>query len=130
MTVEKVFRGIGVVAAGFIALFFLTVVSYVVWPDVRDYVAPHPFTPENWDQAGYLSLDPEYSRWRMRHSLTRQYELIGMSRAEVEALLGQGDADRDLYYNLGPTGHGIDFGVLELRLNEAGEVEWYEFRGH
>ena len=130
MTVEKVFVGVGAIAASFVALFFLYLLSFAFWPDIRDYVAPQEFTVDHWRQAGYENLDTGYYRWRMRHSLTRKYGLVGMSRAEVEALLGPADPGRTMYYNLGPAGRGIDYGVLELRLNENGVVERLEFRRH
>ncbi len=119
-----------IVAAGVILLVFAGPLAYAFWPDVRDYVAPQHFTPERWEQAEYLNLDNGLYRWRMRHSLMRQHELAGMTRGEVERLLGPGVGGSDLVYGLGPASRGIDFGTLELRLDSAGIVSSYEFRRH
>lgn len=42
----------------------------------------HRFTPERWQEAGAAH------RGKLLQSLLRQYDLVGMSREEVEVLLG------------------------------------------
>ena len=126
-------RGVKVgaaIAARAVLLLLAIPVAYVFWPDVRDYVAPQHFTPERWEQAEHLNLDNGLYRWRMRHSLVRQHDLVGMTRSEVEALLGLSGERGRLVYGLGPASRGIDFGSLELRLDSGGAVSGYEFRRH
>ena len=121
--------GCAAASAVVILAFIVVPLAFVLGDDVVDYLAPQRFTPERWIEA-QRSVDSGLYRWRMRHALVREYDLIGMRREEVEALLGPRHFDerrQQLGYSLGPTRHGINVGVLEIDL-EDGRVVRYSFR--
>ena len=118
-----------VVAAGaLVALYVGGVLVFVGGGDARDFLLPEPFDRECWRTFDHDELGAGCSRWRMRHSLVRQHDLVGMSRSEVEALLGPPSGGQPGYYYMGSTNHGINTGTLELRFDSSGTVTGYELR--
>lgn len=68
----------------------------------------------------------------MRYSLLRKHALVGMNRADLERLLGPGSEPDDgvISYSLGPSERGINYGVLELRLDDDNKVESIRIYDH
>ena len=70
-----------------------------------------PFDPERWEARGLSEGDRKRRRWAMSANLVKRHLELGMTRAEVEALIGPPDADPplaahqdgDLFYMLGST---------------------------
>ena len=78
------------------------------------------------DQEAWLK-EPE-KRQGMMSSLTKKYELKGMTEKEVVNLLGEpaqklDEPSRQYVYYLGRAGLGVDDSLLRLSFNENGEVE-------
>lgn len=69
----------------------------------------------------------------MVDDLISNYDLIGMSKSEIEELLGEAeneDSKSIMSYNLGPCrGFGVDYGVLIVELKN-GQVVGIEKRCH
>uniref|UniRef100_UPI0040490C77 hypothetical protein n=1 Tax=Fulvivirga sp. TaxID=1931237 RepID=UPI0040490C77 len=71
---------------------------------------------KNWEETeSSLSL-----RWDMTHSLTNEYELIGMSIDQVIELLGKPSikSSSELSYYLGMSRHGIDTCTLVIEVKD------------
>jgi len=60
-----------------------------------------PFKEQEWKSAKYQ----EWTRYRMYNDLTEKYKLIGMTREEINTLLGIPDRDyqgKCFWYEMGP----------------------------
>ena len=111
-----------------VVLFFGSIAAFVIGADLRDYLFPEPFDQECWQRFEADELNAGCSRWAMRHSLSREHDLVGMSRSEVVSLLGPTGNGRVVTYYMGMANHGINTGALELRFDGSDTVESYEFR--
>jgi len=91
-------------------------------------LSPLSFNRARWDAAYNQVLDGSHTRERMADALVASKQLVGMSRAEVFALLGEPPAtdkwpEYDLVYWLGPTHpFPIDSEWLVMRLSVSGKV--------
>ncbi|MEQ9379216.1 MAG: hypothetical protein RIG68_28760 [Imperialibacter sp.] len=98
--------------------------------DIANYQNRTEFDAElwrNWEETeATASL-----RWDMTHSLTTNYELIGMSIEQVIELLGQpsGQSNSEVRYYLGMSRHWIDTGSLVLDLKEGQVVNYIIWHG-
>ncbi|MDW3196453.1 MAG: hypothetical protein R8G66_29025 [Cytophagales bacterium] len=116
-------------------LIVVVIISYlgfslyvILGPDIENYKNRIEFDAEQW-KNWEESEDTMSLRWDMTHSLTTNYELVGMSTDVVIALLGEPSrkSNADFYYYLGMTRNGIDTGSLMLEL-ENGKVVSYKVR--
>ncbi|MBI5239405.1 MAG: hypothetical protein HY926_02955 [Elusimicrobia bacterium] len=77
---------------------------------------PIPFDQQVWN-------DPnrgEQSRYAMHEDLIAEHRLIGMTKAEIEALLGKPDWEGRDWYKLSPQlGFGIDHIWLEFTYQDG-----------
>ena len=73
-----------------------------------------------------------FVRRDMVEDLTKQYKLVGMSRSEINDLLGKPNAvnNRSIGYDLGPTGQGTDYGWLILTLDDNEVVKRFKITEH
>lgn len=122
--------GLSLVVGLSLALLLVAGALFAYGPLLRDYTAPEPFTVARWQQGASPDFDTTPSRWRMRYSLVRQHRLEGLSRAEVERLLGPSEGEAELVYSLGPSGRGVEYGSLTLHLDRSGHVTSYSFSEH
>lgn len=119
---------------GFIAalvICYLGFIAFIVFSgDIENYKNRTEFdsaTWRNWEETeATMSL-----RWDMTHSLTRNYELIGMSTQEIIELLGtpSNQSDSNMRYYLGMARHGIDTGSLILELKNGVVVNYRVWHG-
>ncbi len=116
----------------FLASALLLLVTFWAVPNTKDYLLPERFTVERWQRGGIPTQEVDHPRWPMRYSLVRQHDPVGKPIGEVESLLGAASRNRSnvASYSLGPTGRGVNYGVLDLHLNDSGMVQRYEFREH
>ncbi|RJE74154.1 hypothetical protein BGP76_13250 [Reichenbachiella sp. MSK19-1] len=110
---------------------YLGYVAYFVFsPEIENFKNRTEFNSELWknweDTEASASL-----RWDMTHSLTTNFELIGMSSEQVIELLGQpsGRSNSELRYYLGMSRHWIDTGSLVLELEEGKVVNYRIWHG-
>ena len=70
-------------------------------------------------------------RWQMIGSLTFKQKLKGMNKAEIKSLLGEPTIENvnNWSYNLGPTGIGINYGLLRVQFKKS-IVTQYEVIEH
>ncbi|MGS2764566.1 hypothetical protein [Sinomicrobium sp. M5D2P9] len=56
------------------------------------------------------------TRWLMRKDLLKRYDLEGVSRDSILELLGKPNSETNdkYYYQLGPTGRGINTGTMTI----------------
>ena len=102
----------------YVALFF-----YVfAWPTLRDYFNQQAFNPAIWQANAPFSVDEPPKRQMMVRDLLKNHLHLGISRQEVEILLGKPVAGKkvdgvDYIYLLGPERgfSGIDFEWLGLK---------------
>lgn len=99
--------------------------SWQTWQRCRGYTQ---FTPQAW-QDETLMYDPRYVRLCMVEDLLAQEILMGRSRSEVMALLGEPDPpngfqEYDLIYILGPERSfiSIDYEWLVINFDPQGTV--------
>ena len=73
-----------------------------------------------------------FMRRDMVSDLTKQHNLVGKKRAEIIDLLGKPTSENkvSMSYDLGPTGHGINYGSLALSIDENDDVEKYKITEH
>jgi hypothetical protein len=108
-------------------------VGYIFFaPSVEDYSKRIYFDSRVWKNTE-LAPTTNYPRLRMVNDLLKKYELKGMSRPEIETLLGLPDktpyfSSWDMVYHLGPERGfmSIDSEWLVIRVNDQGTV--YEHR--
>ncbi len=69
---------------------------------------------ENWDL-----------RWKMMNDLRNNFSLVGMSKTEIEKLLGKTEIESstEFSYSLGMTGTGINTGKLTIYFDKNNKVE-------
>ena len=111
-------------AGGFFALPVAVLLS---WPIVSDYSSRIPFDGTTWRQE---NTQPQGLRVRMVDDLLRQHSLVGMTRGEVNALLGvppktEYFSEYEYVYWLGPERGfiSIDSEWLALRFRDDRAVE-------
>lgn len=85
------------------------------------------FDSSAWKEADLL----ERTRVPMARALVSEDRLDGLTRSEVESLLGPPTPtdkwqEWDLIYVLGPTQYGVDYEWLVIRLGEDGKVTEYQ----
>jgi hypothetical protein len=80
-----------VIGLALLAIVGLTAVSLLFWPFFGDVLLEYcnriPFEPAAWKAADRADLQNPV-RLRMVDDLLRRHRLVGMSRAEIDALLG------------------------------------------
>ena len=118
-----------IVAVGIIS-FLLFIFFHVFSPEIYNFSNRTPFDSKQWvewnDDIGDTSL-----RWHMVKDLTKKYELVGMTVNEIKDLLGEPTTEykTHLDYNLGMSGHGIDYGVLSLTVDNGIVIEYKIWHG-
>ena len=124
-------------AAVLLVLFLLYALAFAYFffftPTAEDYAHRVAFDSAGW-QRHALDDDPEWpTRLRMVDDLVADRRLDGLTRSEVESLLGSADQtakwkDWELVYYLGPERNGIfriDSEWLVIRFDLAGRVSEY-----
>ncbi len=97
----------------------LIVILLYVAPFVHRQFFEEIFNSEEWKKE--INSETEWSsKWKMCKNLIRKHELIGMSANEIIELLGNPNSNnsKEMIYNLGPTGRGINYGTLILFLDD------------
>ena len=119
------------------ALYVSAAAYFVLVPSAEDYAHRRPFDSTLW-QAHSKDDDPEWPiRLRMVDDLIASKALDGLTRREVESLLGRGDEtdkwkDWGLVYWLGPERRGmfrIDSEWLVVQFGTEGRVAVYRLVG-
>ena len=92
---------------------------------LRGKISGEKFDSQKWKNSN-LNLEENMTlRWDMMNSLRNNYELIGMSKAEIIKLLGEPDGSlttgNDFKYYLGYSKNGINTGSLTVTF-ENGKV--------
>ena len=90
------------------------------------------FDSDKWKNSN-LNLEENWSlRWEMMNDLRKNYDLIGMTKSDIENLLGNNgdDTSKEFYYYLGMTGTGINTGRLIIIFDENDIVKDFKvFQG-
>ncbi|RED94893.1 hypothetical protein [Marinoscillum furvescens] len=116
-------------ALGFIAaviICYLGFVAFIVFSeDIDNYLNRTDFNSESWKNWEETELTG-CLRWDMTHSLTSNYELVGMTANQIIELLGtpSNQSDSNMSYYLGMARHGIDTGSLILELENGVVVDY------
>ena len=124
-TDSRRYTSIGKAITAFCIGIFLFIIlipgCWMMAPHINNYLSRQDFNAEKWSRG------EGQNRLHMVHDLTENYGLLGMSRREVEALLGskRDSNSPSLSYDLGYVGSGIDHAVLRLRLNAKDTVIGY-----
>ncbi len=90
---------------------------------LRGNITHEKFDSEKWKK--WKESETEWTmRWDMMNSLRNNYELKGMTKAEIIELLGKPARENNsvFSYSLGPSKRGINYGYLELLFDEMGKV--------
>ena len=119
-------------------MFYAAATAYfMIVPSAEDYAHRVPFDAAGW-RARSLDHDTLWpTRLRMIDDLIERKELDGLTRRQIEVLLGAGDTtskwrEWDLVYHLGPERRGlfrIDSEWLVVRFDSAGRVSEYRIVG-
>ncbi|MEM9000603.1 MAG: hypothetical protein AAGB24_10095 [Bacteroidota bacterium] len=119
MKIAKIIRSVIVILVILIVGIYLT----------NRYTEPIPFDSEKWKTQSETEMS---LRWDMMNSLRENYELKGMTKSEIINLLGEPTQtyDSKLYYDLGPSKRGINYGYLEFTFSQNGLVEKYIVGDH
>lgn len=119
---------------GFIAVLiicYLGIIAFIVISgDIDNYMNRTDFNSESWKNWKETEMTA-CLRWDMTHSLTSNYELIGMTTQQIIELLGtpSNQSDSNMSYYLGMARHGIDTGSLILELEKGVVVEYRIWHG-
>ncbi len=108
---------------GVVTICYFGFVALIVFsPYIENFRNRTDFNSEIWKTWEETEMNA-CLRWDMTHSLTTNYELIGMTTQEIIVLLGtpSDQSDSNMSYYLGMARHGIDTGSLILEL-ENGKV--------
>ena len=108
------------VLIGVVIVYILSVILFVLTPDINDYLNRTDFNSSewiNWEETE-STLD---ERWNMVNDLVNNYEMKGKSVSQIKELLGEPSlvSNNEISYNLGVTGHGINYGTLSLKLRNG-----------
>lgn len=74
------------------------------------------FDSHKWKNSNLYLEENQNLRWNMMNDLRKKHQLVGMTKAEIEKLLGKFDEENKMFcsYYLGYTGRGINTGTLKL----------------
>ena len=77
------------------------------------------FDSEMWQNSNLSTEENWDLRWQMMNDLRNKNNLIGMTKIEIENLLGKPDkkSKTEYFYYLGYTGKGINTGRLSITFN-------------
>ena len=103
-----------------ILVYFIAVSLYVFSPSISDFFNQTDFERETW--IGWEETESTLDqRWNMVNDLINNYDLKGKNISQIKELLGQPsyESKNEISYNLGPTGHGINYGSLSLKLKNG-----------
>ena len=79
-------------------------------------ISHEKFDSYKWQNAN-LDLEENWNlRWNMMNDLRKKHHLVGMTKFEIQKLLGSPDNEihSEFYYYLGMTGTGINTGRLTI----------------
>ena len=113
------FRYIKLTSKSILTIIFLIIISIYSCSNETK------FDAKKWKSYG-ASESTHFVRWPMIHDLVKNYNLIGMSRKDVFLLLGEPimKSSYNISYDLGPTGIGVNYGVLELIVSDEKIIKY------
>ncbi|MEM6397392.1 MAG: hypothetical protein AAF741_13675 [Bacteroidota bacterium] len=110
---------------------FVAFLLFVVFQnDIDNFINRTEFDAEQW--KNWEETDSTMTlRWDMTNSLTKKYDLVGMSVSDITALLGKPSGRRpgQLSYYLGMARCGIDTGSLFLEIDNEIVVSYRIWHG-
>lgn len=82
------------------------------------------FDSYKWKNLNLNIEENQDLRWNMMNDLRKKHKLVGMTKSEIENLLGKFDDENKTYcsYYLGLTGRGINTGTLTLTFDKNNVV--------
>lgn len=101
-------------------VYLIFVGLHVFSPSISDFANRTEFVRETW--IGWEETESTLDeRWNMVNDLVNNYELKGKSISQIKEFLGEPsfESKNEINYNLGATGHGINYGTLSLKLNNG-----------
>jgi hypothetical protein len=122
-TIFRVLIGIGII-------YFISVMLFVLKPDINDFLNRTDFVSNEW--INWEETQSSFGvRWNMTYDLSNNYELKGKTKKEIEAILGKpsSESKNEMSYYLGLTGHGINTGSLTFEFKKGRVVKFRIWQG-
>lgn len=107
------------------AVFFNLILLLAILFSSCTYETGSDFNSKKWKNSS-LHLEENWDlRWKMMNDLRDKHKLIGMTKTNIEQLLGEPTSinNKEFYYNLGMTGKGINTGTLLIKFDEHNIVQ-------
>jgi hypothetical protein len=122
-TIFRVLIGIGII-------YFISVMVFVLKPDINDFLNRTDFVSNEW--INWEETESSFGvRWNMTHDLSNNYELKGKTKKEIEEILGKpsSESKNEIRYYLGLTGHGINTGSLTFEFKNGRVIKFGIWQG-
>ena len=102
----------------------------VLRPHISDYFDRTDFESSTWIKWEETEATQKL-RWNMIDDLTNNYKLIGKTKEEIKALLGEPESEYvdEISYYLGLTGHGINTGSLSFSFENGIVISYHVWQG-
>lgn len=119
----KILIGIGII-------YFVSIMLFVLKPEINDFFNRTDFVSSEW--INWEETESTFGvRWNMTHDLTKNFELKGKTKKEIQDLLGRpsSESKNEMTYYLGLTGHGINTGSLTFEFNHGRVTKFRIWQG-